>query len=204
MRPAEALPFKVALYGAHSSLGSAVLCELLNRQHETVAVINDFNAMAARPGLRAKAGNLFDATSVARSVAGMRGVICLFDSPSIPSDPDADTLGEPRDLYQAAHALLSGMTEVGVDRLVLVADFEAHADEEALLAAQGLIAAHPLKWTLADVPGVPGAALSVDDFSDIDGLPRNDDRVRLRRIAAALVDELEHARHVHQMIQFSL
>lgn len=198
------MPFKVALYGAHSSLGSAVLCELLSRQHETVVVINDFNAMVARPGLRAKAGNLFDGTSVARSIAGTRGVICLFDSHSTSSDLEADAQEVPSDLFQATSALLVGLSEVGVDRLVLVADFAAHAEEKALLDAQRLISGHPLKWTLADVPGVPGSVLGVDDFSDLDGLPGNDERVRLRRIAAALVDELEQARYVHQQIQFSL
>lgn len=201
MLNAETPRLKFALYGAHSSLGNALLCELLSRQHEVVALINDFNSMTARPGLRTKAGDLFDATSVSRSVAGMHGVICLFDSPSVPTAPDASVVGQPQDLYQAVYALLSGMTDVGVERLLLVADFDAHAEESALDAAQQLIASHPLKWTLVDT-STAGEELSIEDFSDIDGLPSNDLRVQLRRIAAGMVDELERPQHLHQRIQF--
>ena len=201
MLNAETPRLKFALYGAHSSLGNALLCELLSRQHEVVALINDFNSMTARPGLRTKAGDLFDATSVSRSVAGMHGVICLFDSPSVPTAPDASVVGQPQDLYQAVYALLSGMTDVGVERLLLVADFDAHAEESALDAAQQLIASHPLKWTLVDA-STAGEELSIEDFSDIDGLPSNDLRVQLRRIAAGMVDELERPQHLHQRIQF--
>lgn len=201
MLNAETPRLKFALYGAHSSLGSAVLCELLSRQHEAVALINDFNSLMARPGLRAKAGDLFDAASVSRSVAGMHGVICLFDSPSVPTAPDASLVGQPQDLYQAVYTLLQGMTEAGVERLLLVADFAAHAEETELDAALSMLASHPLKWTLVDTD-TAGEELSIEDFSDIDGLPSNDPRVRLRRIAAGMVDELERPQHLHQQIQF--
>jgi len=201
MLNAETPRLKFALYGAHSSLGSAVLCELLSRQHEAVAVVNDFNSLTARPGLRAKAGDLFDAASVSRSVAGMHGVICLFDSPSVPTAPGASLVGHPQDLYQAVYTLLSGMTDAGVERLLLVADFAAHAEETELDAALSMLASHPLKWTLVDAD-TAGEELSIEDFSDIDGLPSNDPRVRLRRIAAGMVDELERPQHLHQQIQF--
>lgn len=201
MLNAETPRLKFALYGAHSSLGGAVLCELLSRQHEAVALINDFNSLTARPGLRAKAGDLFDAASVSRSVAGMHGVICLFDSPSVPTAPDASLVGQPQDLYQAVYTLLQGMTDAGVERLLLVADCAAHAEAADLDAALPMLASHPLKWTLVDAD-TAGEELSIDDFSDIDGLPSNDPRVRLRRIAAGMVDELERPQHLHQQIQF--
>lgn len=201
MLNAETPRLKFALYGAHSSLGGAVLCELLSRQHEAVALINDFNSLTARPGLRAKAGDLFDAASVSRSVAGMHGVICLFDSPSVPTAPDASLVGQPQDLYQAVYTLLQGMTDAGVKRLLLVADCAAHAEAADLDAALPMLASHPLKWTLVDAD-TAGEELSIDDFSDIDGLPSNDPRVRLRRIAAGMVDELERPQHLHQQIQF--
>lgn len=203
MLNAETPRLKFALYGAHSSLGSAVLCELLSRQHEAVALLNDCNSITARPGLRTKPGDLFDVASVARSVAGMDGVICLFDSPSVPSAPDAAIVGQPQDLYQAVYTLLNGMTEAGVERLLLVADFAAHAEESELDAALKLIASHPLKWTLVDA-GTAGEELSIDDLSNIAGLPRNDPRVQLRRIAAGMLDELERPQHLHQRIQFRL
>ena len=39
MLNAETPRLKFALYGAHSSLGNALLCELLSRQHEAVALV---------------------------------------------------------------------------------------------------------------------------------------------------------------------
>src|SRR5690606_23021090 len=126
-----------------------------------------------------------------RSVAGMHEVICLFDSPSVPTAPDASVVGRPQDLYQAVSSLLSGMNDAGVQRLLLVADFNAHAEESELAAARQLIASHPLKWTVMDA-STAGEDLSIDDFSDIVGLPSNDPRVQLRRIAAGLVRSEEH------------
>ncbi|HAB65290.1 MAG TPA: NADH-flavin reductase, partial [Pseudomonas sp.] len=52
MLNAETPRLKFALYGAHSSLGNALLCELLTRQHEAVALVDDLNSMTDRPGLR--------------------------------------------------------------------------------------------------------------------------------------------------------
>ena len=204
MLNAETPRLKFALYGAHSSLGNALLCELLSRQHEAVALVNDLNSMTARPGLRTKPGDLFDAASVARSVAGMHGVICLFDSPSVPTAPGAAVVGQPQDLYQAVETLLSGLREVGVERLLLVADFTAHDDEPEVTAALQILAAeHSLKWTLVDADSA-GEDLSIEDFTNLEGMDAEDRRVRLRRIAAGMVDELENPQHVRQEIRFRI
>ena len=109
MLNAETPRLKFALYGAHSSLGNALLCELLTRQHEAVALVDDLNSMTVRPGLRAKTGDLFDAVSVSQSVAGMDAVICLYDSPSLATASGAAANHQPHDLYQAVDALLSGL-----------------------------------------------------------------------------------------------
>ena len=101
MLNAETPRLKFALYGAHSSLGNALLCELLTRQHEAVALVDDLNSMTVRPGLRAKAGDLFDAVSVSQSVAGMDAVICLYDSPSLATASGAAANHQLHDLYQA-------------------------------------------------------------------------------------------------------
>ena len=62
MKNAETPVVKLVLYGAMSSLGSALMAEMLRRQHEVIAILDDLTALAPRPGLRAKSGgNLFDA-----------------------------------------------------------------------------------------------------------------------------------------------
>lgn len=201
MLNAETPRLKFALYGAHSSLGNAVLCELLSRQHEVVALVDDLNSMTVRPGLRAKAGDLFDAISVSQSVAGMDVVICLFDSPSVPTDSGNAEAGQQRDFYQAVDALLTGLPKVGVERLLLTADLSAHDEKPEIAAALQRLAEHPLKWTLVDAE-TDGEDLSIEDFSNLEGLAADDRRVQLRRIAAGMVDELESPQHLHQQIHF--
>ncbi|MFI8740759.1 NAD(P)-dependent oxidoreductase [Stutzerimonas zhaodongensis] len=203
MLNAETPRLKFALYGAHSSLGNALLCELLTRQHEAVALVDDLNSMTVRPGLRAKTGDLFDAVSVSQSVAGMDAVICLYDSPSLATASGAAANHQPHDLYQAVDALLSGLPKVGVERLVLVADLSAKGDDPTVTAALQRIAAHPLKWTLVDA-NADGDDLSIEDFSVIDDLDSSDRRVQLRRIAAGIVDELETPQHLHEQIHFRI
>ncbi len=203
MLNAETPRLKFALYGAHSSLGNALLCELLSRQHEAVTLVDDLNSMTVRPGLRAKTGDLFDATSVSQSVAGMDAVICLYDSPALATASGGAAAGQPHELYQAVDALLSGLPKVGVERLVLVADLSAKRDDPGVVAALQRIAANPLKWTLVDAEA-GGDDLSIEDFSVIDNLDPGDRRVQLRRIAAGIVDELEAPQHLHEQIHFRL
>ncbi|GAB6388840.1 NAD(P)-dependent oxidoreductase [Stutzerimonas marianensis] len=203
MLNAETPRLKFALYGAHSSLGNALLCELLSHQHEAVALVDDLNSMTVRPGLRTKTGDLFDAVSVSQSVAGMDAVICLYDSPSIPTASGEAAAHQPQGFYQAVDALLSGMPKVGVERLLLVSDFTARGDEAEVVAALQRLAAHPSAWTLIDTP-TAGEDLSIEDFAELSGLAPDDRRVQLRRIAAGLVDELEHPQHLHEQIRLRL
>ena len=51
MKNAETPVVKVVLYGAMSSLGSALMAEMLRRQHEVIAILDDLTALAPRPGL---------------------------------------------------------------------------------------------------------------------------------------------------------
>lgn len=203
MLNAETPRLKFALYGAHSSLGNALLCELLSRQHEAITLVDDLNSMTVRPGLRAKTGDLFDAISVSQSVAGMDAVICLYDSPSLATASDQAAKRQPHDLYQAVDALLSGLPKVGVERLLLVADLAAKRGDQNVDAALQRISANRLKWTLVDAEA-EGDDLSIEDFSVIDDLAADDRRVRLRRIAAGIVDELETPQHLHQQIHFRI
>ena len=88
MKNAETPTVKVVLYGAMASLGGALMAELLRRQHEVIAILDDLNVLAPRPGLRTKSGDLFDAERVNQSVAGSSAVICLLDAPGLPFSSD--------------------------------------------------------------------------------------------------------------------
>lgn len=201
MLNAETPRLKFAVYGAHDDLGSALLVELLSRQHEAVALLDDLNSLSARPGLRTKPGDLFDPLSVSESVAGMDAVICLNHTPRLPST-DAITGESPRrDFYQAVEALLLGLQRVGVERLLLIADFPAIERQPEVEAALQRLAAHPLGWTLVDAPPA-GNQLTVEALAEAAGKGEANPYRDLQRIAAGIVDELERPQHLHQRIHF--
>lgn len=201
MLNAETPRLKFAVYGAHDNLGSALLVELLSRQHEAVALLDDLNSLSARPGLRTKPGDLFDPVSVSESVAGMDAVICLNHTPRLPST-DAITGESPRrDFYQAVEALLLGLQRVGVERLLLIADFPAIERQPEVEAALQRLAAHPLDWTLVDAPPA-GNQLTVEALAEAAGKGEANPYRDLQRIAAGIVDELERPQHLHQRIHF--
>ncbi|WP_312200236.1 NAD(P)H-binding protein [Stutzerimonas balearica] len=195
MRNAETPRLKFALYGAHCSLGSALLVELLSRQHEAVALLDDLNSLTARPGLRTKPADLYDPISVSESVAGMDAVLCLFNADRLPSSP-----ASPQGFEQAQAALLSGLPRVNVDRLLLVADFPRIEQDPSVQRGLQQLTAMPLRWTLIDAEhSEPG--LSIEDLALASGDPQHES---LRRLAAGIVEELEQPRHLRERIHFRL
>lgn len=201
MLNAETPRLKFAVYGAHDDLGSALLVELLSRQHEAVALLDGLNSLSARPGLRTKPGDLFDPLSVSESVAGMDAVICLYHTPRLPSTDAVTGESSRRDFYQAVEALLLGLQRVGVERLLLIADFPAIERQPEVEAALQRLAAHPLGWTLVDAPPA-GNQLTVEALAEAAGKGEANPYRDLQRIAAGIVDELERPQHLHQRIHF--
>ena len=78
VKNAETPVFKLVLFGAESSLGSALMVELLSRQHEVTAVVDDLNRHAPRPGLHFKIGGLASADQAEQGAAGGSAVIALL------------------------------------------------------------------------------------------------------------------------------
>ncbi|MDR8367287.1 MULTISPECIES: NAD(P)-dependent oxidoreductase [Pseudomonas] len=217
MKNAETPVVKVVLYGAMSSLGSALMAEMLRRQHEVIAILDDLTALAPRPGLRTKAGNLFDAKRVKQSVAGCSAVICLLDAPGLPMNSEhieKSIVPGPVEEVLAVDALIDGMQAAGISRLFVVGDFEVlddpepeiedllqrHAAEEIREALQS----SSLHWTLVNAPrGVPG--LTLEHFSHVStslepGLA--EPLERLNRVAVGIADELHLNLHVGEHVSF--
>jgi putative NADH-flavin reductase len=215
MKNAETPVVKVVLYGAMSSLGSALMAEMLRRQHEVIAILDDLTALAPRPGLRTKAGDLFDAQRVKQSVAGSSAVICLLDAPGLPFNSEhveKNIVPGPVEQVLAVDALLDGMQAAGIARLFLVGDFEVlddpefedglqrHAAEEIREALQS----SPLHWTMVNAPrGVPG--LTIEHFSQIGGNLEPglaEPLARLARTAVGIADELHLNLHIGEHVNF--
>jgi putative NADH-flavin reductase len=215
MKNAETPVVKVVLYGAMSSLGSALMAEMLRRQHEVIAILDDLNALAPRPGLRTKAGDLFDAKRVKQSVAGCSAVICLLDAPGLPMNSEhieKKFVPGPVEEVLAVDALIDGMQAAGIARLFVVGDFEVlddpeiddplqrHAAEEIREALQS----SSLHWTLVNAPRrVPG--LTIEHFSHVSsslepGLAAALEQ--LNRVAIGIADELHLNLHVGEHVSF--
>ncbi|MDD0999615.1 NAD(P)H-binding protein [Pseudomonas sp. TNT2022 ID1044] len=215
MKNAETPVVKVVLYGAMSSLGSALMAEMLRRQHEVIAILDDLTALAPRPGLRTKTGDLFEAQRVKQSVAGSSAVICLLDAPGLPFNSEhveKTIVPGPVEQVLAVDALIEGMQAAGIARLFVVGNFEVlddpetedglqrHAAEEIREALQS----SALQWTMVNAPrGVAG--LSIEHFSQISGNLEPglaEPLQRLARTATGITDELHLNLHVGEHVSF--
>jgi uncharacterized protein YbjT (DUF2867 family) len=70
---------KVALLGATGFVGSALLKEALNRGHIVTAIVRHPEKLEKREGLAAKAGDVYDTTSLATLIQGNDAIISAFN-----------------------------------------------------------------------------------------------------------------------------
>ncbi|MGJ7552249.1 NAD(P)H-binding protein [Pseudomonas alloputida] len=179
MKNAETPVFKLVLFGAESSLGNALMSELLTRQHEVIAVVNDLNRHAPRPGLHFKIGGLGDADQAEQGAAGGSAVIALL----APGDQAMQA--------RASEALLAGLARTTIRRLLLVGDFAVldeavkYSEAERVCVDQVVdgLQRSSLRWTLINMP----PTLSEEG---------------LARIAAGMVDMLELDLHRGEHLNF--
>jgi putative NADH-flavin reductase len=202
VKNAETPVFKLILIGGLSSLGSALMAELLTRQHEVIAVVDDLNTRAPRPGLHFKIGGLNTAAQAEQSVAGGSAVVCLLAALA-PDDFAAQ--------LHMSQALIAGMSRTTIRRLLLVGDFsvldnsEGHSEQQCACADQivDLLQRSQLHWTLVNTPQQV-AGLGIEHFRQTHGTLEpglREPLQRLARVAAAMVDTLElklhHGEHVN-------
>jgi len=70
---------KVALLGATGFVGSALLKEALDRGHIVTAIVRHPEKLEKRAGLTAKAGDVYDTTSLATLIQGNDAIISAFN-----------------------------------------------------------------------------------------------------------------------------
>jgi len=170
VKNAETPVFKLVLFGAESSLGNALMTELLARQHEVIAVVDDLNRHTPRPGLHFKIGGLDDADQAEQSAAGGSAAIALL----APGDLAAQA--------RMSDALVAGLARTTIRRLLLVGDFEVldapgqYAEVERVWADQVVdrLQRSTLRWTLINRPpalpeaGVARVAAGMADMLELD------------------------------------
>lgn len=202
VKNAETPAFKLVILGGLSSLGSALMAELLKRQHEVIAVVDDLNTRTPRPGLHFKLGGLGSADQAEQSVAGGSAVICLLAALA-PDDFAAQ--------LHMSQALIAGLSRTTIRRLLLVGDFsvlehsEGHSEQQRACVDQivDLLQRSELHWTLINTPQEV-AGLGIEHFHHTHGSLEPglaEPLQRLARVAAAMVDALElklhHGEHVN-------
>ena len=102
---------KIALFGATGMIGQRILREALQRGHDVTAIARDQSGVTAQNStLRTITGDILDPQSVAQVVTGHDVVITAYGPGS----------GDPQTLVTAARALIIGLKQAGVKKLVIV------------------------------------------------------------------------------------
>lgn len=131
---------KIVLFGGTGNVGQRVAREALERGHEVVAVVRDpSRSQAPDPRVRLVQGDATDPASVASVVQGADAVVSAIS-------PRPGTTGTAPSLVDAARALIAGLREAGVKRLVVV------GGAGSLEVAPGVM--------LLDAPGFPEAYMA--------------------------------------------
>ena len=206
MKNLETPAVKLAIYGAQGALGSALLVEALHRQYEVTAVLSDLNSVTARPGIRAKTGNLFDSLSVSQSVVGKDAVVCVLSSTRLPAGPVDSADRAFHKVFSAVSALIDGMSIAGVKRLMVIDRLlwlEQSPDSPAPAAEylQQRLLHSELQWTLVESPAEAAELLDFDDFVHSPQDHKAEAVAALRRFAAGALDELMLKLHLRQRLR---
>jgi putative NADH-flavin reductase len=105
---------KIALIGATGYVGSQLLNEALDRQHEVTAIVRRTERLPVRPGLTARQGDIMDTDTLAGLLAGHDAVIAAYN-------PDRTM---PGDVYErmvaGARSIIAATKTSGVKRLLVV------------------------------------------------------------------------------------
>ncbi|MDH4612502.1 NAD(P)H-binding protein [Pseudomonas sp. BN102] len=208
MKNLETPAVKLAIYGAQGALGSALLVEALHRQYEATAVLSDLNSVTARPGIRAKTGNLFDALSVSQSVVGKDAVVCVLSSTRLPAGPVDSGDRAFHKVFSAVSALIDGLSIAGVKRLMVIDRLlwlEQSPDSPAPAAEylQQRLLRSDLQWTLVETPPEADEPLEFDDFVHAPESNKAKPVEHLRRFAAGALDELMLGLHLRQRVRIA-
>ena len=203
---------KFVLYGATGTIGSRILTEALARGHQVTAIVRDPAKLALKhANLTVAVGDARDPAAVAKAVAGSAVMVSALS-------PGHD---DPQGIVGLTRALVGGLTQAGVKRLVMVggagslevAPGQQLVDQPFFPAAwKGIALAHSealavlrtaaLDWTSFSPPALiePGTRtgtfrLGTDQLvTDAAG----NSRISAEDYAVALVDELEKPQFIRR------
>ena len=208
---------KIALIGATGFVGTAVLAELLARDHHVTALVRRPGKVDLRPNVTAQALDVNDSAAVASAVRGHDAVVSAFN-------PGWDVPELYARFMQGSAAIEAGVAASGVRRLLVVGgagslfvapgvqmvdtpEFASHvppniipgakAARDALTSLRGNTA---LAWTFLSPPALlaPGERTGRYRVGGEQLLMAGDAPagISVADLAVAIVDEIETPRHV--------
>lgn len=205
----------IALIGATGFVGSAVLEELLRRQHQVTALARNPGKIAARDGLTVVQADAQDANQVAKAVAGHDALVNAYNPGwTVPDIHDQFLVG--------TRAIYAGVKQACVKRLLVVGgagslfvapgvqlvdtpNFPAEYKPGALAAREALNLIRgetSLDWTFLSPPILlaPGERTGKYRLGTDAPLMNGEapGGISVADLAVAIVDELENPRHVQQ------
>lgn len=202
----------VVLFGTTGMIGSRILNELISRGHKVKVVARDPAKLTAGANVTLVKGDVLDADSVASAVKGADAVISAYGPGQ----------GDPQKLMEdSTRALIAGLKKAGVRRFLMVGGAgsllvapgvdlvdSGHLPEEyraiaiAHRDALKILRESDLNWTSLSPAGFiqPGERtgkfrLGIESLITDD---KGDSRISAEDYAVALVDELEHPKHIRQ------
>ena len=206
---------KIALIGATGFVGSAVLEELLRRQHQVTALARNPGKIAARDGLTVVQADAQDAAQVAQAVAGQDAVVNAYNPGwTVPDIHDQFLIG--------TRAIYAGVKQAGVKRLLVVGGagslyvapgvqlvdtpgFPAEYKAGALAAREALNLIRnesTLDWTFLSPPILLAPGERTGQYRlGTDAPLMNGEApggISVADLAVAIADELENPRHIQQ------
>jgi hypothetical protein len=206
---------KIVLFGATGHVGQRITAEALRRGHEVVGVVRDpSRAQPPDPRVPLVQGDATDAASVAAAVRGADAVVSSVS-------PRPGTTGDAPRLVDVARALIAGVRDAGVRRLVVVGGaaslevapgvalldtpdfpelYKAEATEGRDSLAVYRAEAQGLDWTFISPAIVIQPGERTGQYRTTDDQLLTDESgnsvISYEDYAVALLDELENPRHV--------
>jgi len=208
---------KIALIGATGFVGTAVLAELLARDHHVTALVRNTAKVPAQAGVTAVALDVGDAAAVTAAVRGHDAVVSAFN-------PGWDVPDLYAQFMKGSAAIDAGVEASGVKRLLVVGgagslfvapgvqmvdtpEFASHVPPNIIPGAKAardaltaLRANTALEWTFLSPPALlaPGERTGTYRVGGEALLMAGDAPagISVADLAVAIVDEIETPRHV--------
>ncbi len=196
---------RIALIGATGNVGTKIVNEALARGHQIIGIARNTEKLAGREGVTPKRAELANEEQMADAVRGADALIVSVryqQNDVLTAFAAAKAADVKRVLLVGGAASLEASPGV---RLVDTPGFPAEIKVEALPAAEALDRVRQektLEWTFVSpsimlVPGERTGKFRIGGDQVLKDA-KGDSRISQEDLAVAIIDELEHPRHIRK------